>query len=390
MKIILFDEAGNQAYETSLAGELKFSSGSIDKLVETVKNWLTTDTNGPLLDTATCEIDTDGHLHIDLGTSAYSIAFRDETSVVKGSEQSPVTISFDNDGSGRYGETYEGFSSFFGLNDLIVYNKNDSVFDSNLIARNALMGFRGTTTLNIYDSATGLDNGWHIDITTTDTIETIAEKINKACTNADGTSAIEAEIVKEGSSYRLRIINQTGNQTEITETLHTLSNGTQSGSVLSRLGLDVSHATYASGLSIRSDILDTPNSLCTGTVQFSAETGSYFLSETDNSLANSYASVFSEEITFDPAGSFTKVKRTLSDYAASIVSGLATRLSDANSKYEYQSDLVTQLYEKEQNVSGVDLDEELANLLLYQRAYSAAAKVLSTSVEMLEMLDNLI
>lgn len=390
VKILLFDEHGNQAFETSLVSNLNFSSGSIDELVSTMRDWLTTDKNGPLLETATCKIDTDGHLRIDLGTSAYSIAFRDEKTVVQGSDPQPITISFDNDGSGRYGETFEGFSSFLGLNDLIVYNQNDCVYDSNLIGRNSLMGIRGVTTLNIYDSETGLDGGWHIDVMSYDTIDTIAEKINTTCVNPDGTQAIEAKIVREGSSYRLRILNQSGNQTEISETLHVQKNGTNSGSVIQRLGLDVSHACYASNLGVRKDIIDSPNTLSTGMVQFSTETNAYYLAETDNSLANSYAAIFSEERMFEAAGSFSKIKTTLADYASSIVGGLASRLADANSKYEYQSDLVSQLYEKEQNISGVDLDEELANLLLFQRSYSAAAKVLSTSVEMLEMLDNLI
>ena len=73
-----------------------------------------------------------------------------------------------------------------------------------------------------------------------------------------------------------------------------------------------------------------------------------------------------------------------------MVSGLATRLSDAKATYSYQSDLVSTLYKKEQDVSGVDLDEELSMMLMYERTYSAAAKVLSTTINLLEILDNLV
>lgn len=80
----------------------------------------------------------------------------------------------------------------------------------------------------------------------------------------------------------------------------------------------------------------------------------------------------------------------MSSYAASVVSGLATNLNDASSTTDYQTELVTTIYKKEQEISGVDLDEELSMLLVYQRSYSAAAKALTTSLEMLEMLDGIV
>jgi len=40
------------------------------------------------------------------------------------------------------------------------------------------------------------------------------------------------------------------------------------------------------------------------------------------------------------------------------------------------------------NTSGVSLDEEMANLIKFQHAYSAAAKLITTSDEMLRTLLN--
>lgn len=128
----------------------------------------------------------------------------------------------------------------------------------------------------------------------------------------------------------------------------------------------------------------------TGKIQYSSDTGSYFLSDADNSLANEFAKVFTQPIDFGSAGSFSKITTTLSSYAASVVSGLATNLNDASSTTDYQTELVTTIYKKEQEISGVDLDEELSMLLVYQRSYSAAAKALTTSLEMLEMLDGIV
>ena len=389
VKIILFGEDGKEAYSTSLVGELDFSSGTIEELTQTVQDWLQNAVDGPNLTTSSVGIDSDGHLKIDLGTSEYSIAFRDETSVLEGSDATQVSIAFDTDADGTADRTFTGFSSFFGLNDLIVSSGNESVYDSDIVSSASLIGIRGTTTLHFSDTERGLNFG-SVDVSATDTIKSIAEKINSTMVDESGNQTVRAEIVKEGSGYRLRIINQDGYQMELTETTSALPNGGQSGSVLERLGLQTSHAGYASGLSVRSDVMKTPALLNTGKVQYSMESGEYYLSETDNSLANDYAALFTENVGFNAAGSFSKVTNTLSGYASSVVSGLATRLSDAKATYSYQSDLVSTLYKKEQDVSGVDLDEELSMMLMYERTYSAAAKVLSTTINLLEILDNIV
>ncbi len=46
----------------------------------------------------------------------------------------------------------------------------------------------------------------------------------------------------------------------------------------------------------------------------------------------------------------------------------------------------SQLSELRDSVSGVSLDEEMANLIKYQQAYTAAAKLITMSDEMLQTL----
>ncbi|MBR1777136.1 MAG: flagellar hook-associated protein FlgK [Alphaproteobacteria bacterium] len=388
VKIILFDQEGVEAYSTSLTQELAFTSGSIDSMCQAIENWLQTAVDGPHLSTASVGLDRNGNLAVDLGSSAYSISFQDEISVLRGSDAANISIGFDADGNGIIDQTHSGFSNFFGLNDLIVTSKQDSVYESEIFSSASLMGIKGKTILNFSDTANGL-NFASIDVTAADTIKTIAEKINTALVDASGNQIVKADLVQEGAGYRLRLSNIDGNQMEITETLTTV-NGITSSSILNRLGLGVSHAGSAAELNVRPDILETPGHLNTGKVQYSSVTGSYFISETDNSLANDFAAAFTKTITFGSAGSFTKTTATMANYAASIVSGLAVNLNEANSTNDYQTELVTTIYRKEQDVSGVDLDEELALMLQYQRSYSAAAKALTTSLEMLELLDSIV
>ncbi len=388
VKIVLFNSDGSEAFNVSLTGELDFSSGSINEMCEKIQDWLRNAVDGPHLTNASVGLDLDGKLHLDLGDSAYSIAFKDEKSVLLGSEEGSVSVNFDANGDGTVDQSYSGFSNFFGLNDFIVTSKKDSVYESEIISAGSLMGIKGKTTIHFSDTVHGLNFG-SIDVSAGDTLQTIAEKINTTLVDESGNQIVKADLVKEGSGYRLRISNIDDNQMEITQTMTTV-NGITSGNILNRLGLNVSHAGYAAELAVRSDILKSPGLMNTGKVQYSSDTGKYFLSDADNSLANEFAKVFTQSLDFGSAGSFSKIKTTLSDYAASIVSGLATNLNEANSTTDYQTELVTTIYKKEQEISGVDLDEELSLLLAYQRSYSAAAKALTTSLEMLEMLDSIV
>ncbi len=388
VKIILFNSEGEEAFSTSLTHDLAFTNGSINDMSQTIQDWLRTAVDGPHLTTASVGLNADGRLAIDLGTSAYSITFKDEASVLRGSDAADISIGFDADGSGVVDQTYAGFSNFFGLNDLIVTSKEDSVYESEIFSTGALMGIRGKTMLNFSDTVHGLNFG-SVEITTTDSLKTIAEKINTSLIDDAGRQIVKAELVQEGAGYRLRLINIDNHQMEITETKTTVNNVT-SNSILDRLGMKISHANYAASLNVRSDILETPGKLNTGKIQYSSATGSYFVGETDNSLANDIAAVFTKALPFGSAGSFRKTTATMTNYAASIVSGLAVNLNEAKSTNDYQTELVTTIYRKEQDVSGVDLDEELALMLQYQRSYSAAAKALTTSLEMLELLDSIV
>ena len=387
VKVILFDTEGNEAFSTSMTQNLAFTNGSIDTMCQAVQDWLRTAVDGPHLTHASVGLNDDGKLAIDLGTSAYSIAFKDEASVLRGSETKDISVGFDANGNGVVDQTCSGFANFFGLNDLIVTNKTDSVYESEIFSPSSLMGIKGTTTLYFSDTENGLNFG-SINISAADTMKTIVEKINTALVDNSGRQIVRASLVHEGSGYRLRLTNINGNQMEITETRSVVNNVT-SGSVFERLGLKVSHAGYASAANLKRDIVETPNKLNTGKVQYSSAAGRYFISETDNSLANDFAAVFTKTLAFNSAGSFTKTTATLAGYAASIVSGLAVDLNTANSTNSYQTDLVTTIYRKEQDISGVDLDEELSMMLQYQRSYSAAAKALTTSLEMLELLDSI-
>ncbi len=85
-------------------------------------------------------------------------------------------------------------------------------------------------------------------------------------------------------------------------------------------------------------------------------------------------------------GTATMDGATFSEYYRSIVTGVGTEVSETRSNYTSQGKVVEQLEQARESLSGVSLEEEAINLIKLQRAYEAAAKVMSVADRMFETL----
>ncbi|MEK6531444.1 MAG: flagellar hook-associated protein FlgK [Deltaproteobacteria bacterium] len=73
---------------------------------------------------------------------------------------------------------------------------------------------------------------------------------------------------------------------------------------------------------------------------------------------------------------------TISDYYTSLVSDIGVVTAEAGSNRDSQDKVVEQLLLARDSVSGVSIEEEAINLIKLQRAYQAAAKIITTVDEM--------
>jgi flagellar hook-associated protein 1 len=69
--------------------------------------------------------------------------------------------------------------------------------------------------------------------------------------------------------------------------------------------------------------------------------------------------------------------QTAIDYYSNFVSNIGTEVSSATNEQTAQNLVVQQLQNQQASISGVSLDEESANLIQYQTAYSASAQVVN-------------
>src|SRR5690606_17326598 len=102
------------------------------------------------------------------------------------------------------------------------------------------------------------------------------------------------------------------------------------------------------------------------------------------------AGVFSGDQTLTAAGGLPLSTMRFADYAASIISLSATQASDVKAQFEVQESYKISLETMAGNISQVNIDEEMANLMILQNAYQASARITQTVSDMMDVLINII
>ena len=77
---------------------------------------------------------------------------------------------------------------------------------------------------------------------------------------------------------------------------------------------------------------------------------------------------------------------TLSQYVARFLGNAGLQAQRAQNLEEDNLALQQEVSQRNSDVSGVNMDEELSNLVVYQNAYNAAARVLSSVQELYDSL----
>ncbi|MBF0268503.1 MAG: flagellar hook-associated protein FlgK [Alphaproteobacteria bacterium] len=295
-----------------------------------------------------------------------------------------ATISFDADGNGTMDETgIKGFSNFLGLNDFFVTERPHDLYESAIQSKGWTAPAGGTWSLG--DLSSGIGGLGSITIAAGASFTQIVSAINNANTNAGVTAntvtGITASMVPEGSGYRLRLITDTGEELQLTQT---------AGTLLTSISMEAGASGTASNISVRSDIKSAPSMVSRGQLQYSSDTGEYYLGTGDNTTALALAERMTTTLTFRTAGNVSVQTMTFESYATNTVSDTATRVDNNSNTLGYLTNLKESLYSKDAAISAVNLDEEMAQLIVFQQSYIAAAKMISTTQTLFEVLNGII
>jgi flagellar hook-associated protein 1 FlgK len=268
-----------------------------------------------------------------------------------------------------------GASEFFGLNDFFTatadYDEYVSTYRS---TSSTALGLTGTLT---FAGSWGTTN---VAYAVGDDLTAIAASIN-----ADATLAaqnIVASVIPDGSGFQLRINDGDNDNYFITD----------SSNLVSTLNLKNRNTEFAATIALRSDIRSDPSRISHGTITSAPAPaiGSNAIARGDNLQIQAIANKFDETLSFDSTGLLAASTRTLPDYAAQILGLNSTQariVSDTKVAREF---LFENLSNKTQSISGVNIDEEMANMIVLENAYAASARVITVTSELFDILADMV
>lgn len=385
VNLTIFNADGSQAATTSLntimqnaalapAGALA-SNGpwTMDQVAGKMQSWLQSEG----LTTSTVAVDSNGKFNIQINSTGKGLAFRDQKTSAIGSDAEDVSISFDSNADGTGDQTVKGFSNFLGLNDVYGSSQKNWQWESDVL--DSTYTSPQATTLSFSSEGNGLNFG-SVLVMAGDTPAQIAARINNT---ASLSGKVKASVVPDGNGTRLRITNLDGSDMQVTRTGPTSAGW-------DALGLDPSKAGYAQTMKVADKLTVNSNMLQRGALQFNANTGAYYVSTGDNAIANQMAAAFTSLQSYENSGGLSTGQLRLTDYGAAIISNAAGRAAASKTATDYQTSLTESLSTKDSEISAVNLDEELSQLMVFEQSYAAAAKVISTTKQMFDVLNDII
>jgi flagellar hook-associated protein FlgK len=160
----------------------------------------------------------------------------------------------------------------------------------------------------------------------------------------------------------------------------------------SRTGDTVDGSALA--MQVRQDILDNPNLISTGTLSRTPSTPvsgeypdwSYERTAGANSVAQMMAKLGIDQLEFKAAGGLPDTVKSFNGYASEVLGYAAATAVTAESRYSDQLALLEGFESRVDSVSGVNIDEEMANTIIFQNAYSASSQVIRTVKELFDTL----
>ncbi|MCX5813480.1 MAG: flagellar hook-associated protein FlgK [Proteobacteria bacterium] len=104
------------------------------------------------------------------------------------------------------------------------------------------------------------------------------------------------------------------------------------------------------------------------------------LNSTDNDIVLSIAALVDKKVTINGSSS------TFSDYVSAMENKIGELAKNAKALSEYQQSTMDALVSQRESISGVSVDEEMMNLLKFQHAYQAAAKLYNVADQLFQAL----
>ncbi|HEX8028936.1 MAG TPA: flagellar hook-associated protein FlgK [Vicinamibacterales bacterium] len=226
----------------------------------------------------------------------------------------------------------------------------------------------GTVRIAVADKSGNLVSYQDIDLSAYSTVGALAAKINTI-------SGVSASVDANGHLS----ISATGSGNGVAINQMTSSVGGEGFSQYFGLN-DLITGTSASNIGVRSDILSGTAALPTATLDASSTltVGNPVLSSGSATVVNALSSALTGSTNFAMAGGLGATTGSFTDYAAAIVANVAGKASQASATYTSKQTAQSTYASSLSSQSGVNIDQESANLSALQNKYAAASQIITT------------
>lgn len=297
-------------------------------------------------------------------------------------------IGFQQDGTTPSDRAGRSFAAFFGLNDLITSAK-PNFFETGLSASDA-HGFTAGQSLT-FKVSTG-DGRAVSDITVNVAGTSIQDMLNAL--NDPSTGVGRFETFALDASGKLVATPTTGAENyQVTLSGDSTSRGSTGISFSDLFGLgDAAQGSRTAALGLRNDIARNPDLLSLAKVDMSAATviGNFVINGGDGRGGFDIQQAAEQSRQFNTAGSLSATSSTLSDFAGRLAAATGSRAASADQELQASQTLQTEADTRRANLEGVNMDEELANMTLFQQSYNAAARLIQAAKELNDTLINMV
>jgi flagellar hook-associated protein 1 FlgK len=244
-------------------------------------------------------------------------------------------------------------------------------------AVNATDAFSSTGTLRVAvtDTSGKVVSTQDLDLSTYSTVGDLVTALN-------GISGLSASI---GSDGKLSI--------SATSSANGVSLADDGAGVSAQFGFNnLFTGTDASTIGVSASLTSDASGLPTAALSLTSTlaTGDLALASGDSTIADKLSSLLTTSVSFAATGSQAAKTTSLSAYASSFVSGAASMISAASTQSATSTAASDAATTRLQNLTAVNIDEELANLTQYQAQYEANAQLISIAKDLFDTLVSMV
>jgi len=292
-------------------------------------------------------------------------------------------LAFDTGTASKAGQ---GFSQFFGLNDL-VSSSGITNYDSGLTTADS-HGFTAGQTLSLRIAQA--DGRPIKDVTVTvPAATTMQDLLNSLNANASGVGLF-GSFGLDGNG-RMSFTSNNTLPVSISVIGDQTARGAGGPSMSELFGLGTNdRADRSSRFTIMPSIAADPTKLSLNKLDLTVAATQPAIRPGDGSGAQALATAGAVTTHFAAAGTLGNLAASVNNYASQFGGGIGRLAQNADSQKQSSSAVGAEATSRMQSVESVNLDEELVRLTTYQQAFNASARMIQATKELFDALINII